>query len=408
MFRALLLSCLLVSAWAAVKDDDVECMFLGYPDVEYDGEDRVDVLTEKNFNKTVFAEGEQSVVFFHDVEADDDELDQYECFLQLSAQIMSKRGYDFYTVNTTQNKKLAKQEDVEKGEDTVQVYKDGYQIEYHGVRDPDTFVSWLMDIPDDPLTIINDDEDIEEFDELEDEVTRVVGYFDPGSPALAEFEEAAEEFMGEIEFFAVVHEKWARKLGLRRVGDVVMYRPFETQPLFAPLSADTEDEFEDWVEDNHEPLMEKLTQENFFEVWDDADEDDDLIVAFVDEETDEGEEFMELLREIVDENAEELAGDLKIILIDPDEHPLMLDVWEETFGIDIENGPQIGLVDISEGDGLWFDMEQLNLDEDDSNEDENEEVLQAWIDQIMDGTIDLDDDDDEPPAKPVKGKKKKN
>lgn len=43
------------------------------------------VLTEKNFNKTVFAEDAKSVVFFNDVEEDDSELDQYECFLQVSA-----------------------------------------------------------------------------------------------------------------------------------------------------------------------------------------------------------------------------------------------------------------------------------------------------------------------------------
>uniref|UniRef100_A0A1I7X8M1 DUF1963 domain-containing protein n=1 Tax=Heterorhabditis bacteriophora TaxID=37862 RepID=A0A1I7X8M1_HETBA len=53
-------------------------MFLGYPDLEYDGL----VLSEKNFNKTVFAEDAKSVVFFNDVEEDDPELDQYECFMQ--------------------------------------------------------------------------------------------------------------------------------------------------------------------------------------------------------------------------------------------------------------------------------------------------------------------------------------
>ena len=100
-------------------------MFLGYPDLEYDGFDRtevlcylfplwiqlatlnlfetifwyiviiwhlsivcslilhVQVLTEKNFNKTVFAEDAKSVVFFNDVEEDDNEQDQYECFLQV-------------------------------------------------------------------------------------------------------------------------------------------------------------------------------------------------------------------------------------------------------------------------------------------------------------------------------------
>jgi hypothetical protein len=134
-----------------------------------------------------------------------------------------------------------------------------------------------------------------------------------------------------------------------------------------------------------------------------------MILAFVDEETEEGEAMLDLLIELVNDN-EQHAGTLKIILIDPDEHPLMLDVWEDMFGIDIEHGPQIGLVDLSEvcvsfgsdqsnlpptrllqEDSLWFDMAQLNLEEADENEDDNEEVLQAWIDQILDGTIDLDD-----------------
>jgi hypothetical protein len=67
-------------------------------------------LTEKIFNRTVFAEDAKSVVFFNDVEDDDSEFDQYECFLQLSAQIMTKRGYNFYTVNTTKEPKLRAQE----------------------------------------------------------------------------------------------------------------------------------------------------------------------------------------------------------------------------------------------------------------------------------------------------------
>uniref|UniRef100_A0A915KER5 Calsequestrin n=1 Tax=Romanomermis culicivorax TaxID=13658 RepID=A0A915KER5_ROMCU len=73
---------------------------------------------------------------------------------------------------------------VEKGEDTTHVYKDGYKIEYFGVIDPDTFVSWLMDIPDEPLTIINTDFEIEEFENLADITTRVIGYFEPGGKVL--------------------------------------------------------------------------------------------------------------------------------------------------------------------------------------------------------------------------------
>ncbi|CAI2358260.1 unnamed protein product [Caenorhabditis sp. 36 PRJEB53466] len=399
---------LLVDAGVS-KNEDLECMFLGYPDLEYDGFDRTEVLTEKNFNRTVFAEDTKSVVFFNDVEEDDSELDQYECFLQLSAQIMTKRGYNFYTVNTTKEHRLRKQEEVEKGEDTIHVYKDGYKIEYNGVRDPETFVSWLMDIPDDPVTIINDEHDLEEFEDMDDECVRIIGYFEPGSVALKEFEEAAEDFMGEIEFFAVVTSKWARKVGLKRVGEVQMRRPFEEDPLFAPTSADTEEEFEEWVEKNKEPVMQKLTLDNYFNLWRDPEEEERMILAFVDEETREGRAMKKLLDKIADENSEH-AGTLEIILVDPDEFPLMVDVWEDMFGIDIEEGPQIGLIDISEKEGIWFDMSQVNLDDPKKHSDSNFEALQSWIDQILSGSIALDDDDDdepEPPAPPPTPKGKK-
>jgi len=258
-----------------------------------------------------------------------------------------------------------------------------------------------MDIPDDPVTIINDNFDLEEFEDLEDEAVRIIGYFEPGSPALKEFEEAAEDFMGEIEFFAVVTSYWARKLGLKRVGEVQLFHPFEDDPIYAPLSVDTEDEFEDWVEKHREPVMQKLSLENYFNVWRDSDDDEKQIIAFCDEETREGRAMYKLLRKIADENSEH-AGTLEIVLIDPDEFPLMVDVWEGMFGIDIEEGPQIGLVDISDKDSLWFDMSQLNLDDPKKHSDSNFEALQTWIDQIMAGNIDLDDDDDDnvpPPAK---------
>jgi hypothetical protein len=396
------------AAKAAPSHADLKCMFLGYPDLEYDGKDRTEVLTDKNFNKTIFAEGAKSIVFFNDVEADDDEYDQFECFLQLSAQILEKRGYHTFTVNTTKEVKVMEQEDVEEDEDTVYVFQDGFQIEFNGIRDPEIFVSWVMDIPNDPVTIINDKDDKKDFEELDDDAVRIIGYFEPGSQALEEFEEAAEEYMGEIEFFAVVDSYWAKKMGLDVVGEVHMYRPFEKEPIEAPLDADTEDEFEDWIEANMEPVMQKLSDTNFYSVWKDSDEDEHMILAFVDEEEDEGEAVFKLLKNLVNEN-EEYAGTLEIVIIDPDEFPLMVDTWEEMFDIDIEAGPVIGLVDISEKDSLWFDMSQLNLEEPKKHKESNLEVLDAWIDQIMEGSISLDDDDDDepPPSKGAKGKKKK-
>ena len=46
-----------------------------------------------------------------------------------------------------------------------------------------------------------------------------------------------------------------------------MLRPFEEDPLFAPNTVDTEEEFEEWVEKHKEPVMMKLTLENYFNVW---------------------------------------------------------------------------------------------------------------------------------------------
>ncbi len=89
----------------------------------------------------------------------------------------------------------------------------------------------------------------------------------PITLGLKEYEEAAEDFMGEVEFYAVVHPKWAKKLGLDSVGEVHMYRPFEKKALEAPHTIDTEEEFEDWVEENKEPVLQKLTLENYFNVW---------------------------------------------------------------------------------------------------------------------------------------------
>uniref|UniRef100_A0A915PR97 Calsequestrin n=1 Tax=Setaria digitata TaxID=48799 RepID=A0A915PR97_9BILA len=373
---ALLLSSLVPRSGRAAnaKTLDINCMFLGYPELEFDGFDRT----------------------------------------ELSAQIMTKRGYSFYTVNTTKEARLRKQENVEKGEDTIHVYKDGYKIEYFGVRDPETFVSWLMDIPDDPITIINDEHDQEGFEALEDEVVRVIGYFEPGSVALKEYEEAAEDFMGEVEFYAVVNSYWARKMGLKRVGEVQMLRPFEDDPIYAPTSVDTEGEFEGWVEKHKKPVMQKLTLQNYFNVWKDREDDEKLIVAFCDEESREGRAMFRLLQKIADENSEH-AGTLKISLIDPDEFPLMVDIWEEMFGIDIEGSPQLGLVDISDvyssfqilnamicKEGIWFDMSQLNLDDPKKHQDSNLEVLQSWIDQIMSGNISLDDDEEDNEPEPPK------
>lgn len=56
-------------------------------------------------------------------------------------------------------------------------------------------------------------------------------------------------------------------MGLKRAGEVQMLRPFEDDPIYAPTSVDTEGEFESWVEKHKKPVMQKLTLQNYFNVW---------------------------------------------------------------------------------------------------------------------------------------------
>lgn len=139
-----------------------------------------------------------------------------------------------------------------------------------------------------------------------------------------------------------------------------------------------------------------------------------MIVAFADDEEEEGKAVKKLLKALARDNAE-AAGELEIILIDPDEFPLMVDAWEDMFDVEIEDDdhPVIGLIDIEDvsflplpssllsalirlmgglqQEGIWFDMSQLNLDEPNRHRDTNLEVLQTWVDQILNGSISLDD-----------------
>ncbi|KRX44217.1 Calsequestrin-1, partial [Trichinella murrelli] len=397
---------IVTGAGSSSSPADGSCIIFGFPGLKYDGVDRTSELNERNFNKTVHStKNTIPIVFFSDVEADDDELLQYECFLQISAQVLERRGFAIYTVNTTKESRLRKQEGVEKGEDTIHVYKDGNKIEYFGIFDPHTFVSWVFEMPDDPVVVINSKHEEIEFHAAKDTDVRVIGYFNPGGRDLKEFEEAAEDFMNEVRCFAVVDTYWARRLGITKPNEIRLYRPFDNVPVVAPRDADTERELEDWIRANKEPVMQKLTTKNFFNVWvsgekKDPEPSERMIVAFCDEEEEAGEAVFELLKKLNTANSH-YAGSLEIVLIDPDEFPLMIDEWESIFGIEIENDPQLGLVDISDREGVWFDMSQLNLQDPVQYEAQNLEVLQVWIDQIMNDEIRLGDDESEPKEQPT-------
>jgi len=109
-------------------------------------------------------------------------------------------------------------------------------------------------------------------------------------------------------------------VGLKRVGEVQLWHPFEDDPIYAPLTVDTEEEFEAGVEKHREPVMQKLTLTNYFNVWRDTEEEERMVLAFCDEETREGRALFKLLKKLADENSEH-AGTLEIVLIDPGRAP---------------------------------------------------------------------------------------
>ncbi|MGH0165174.1 UNVERIFIED_CONTAM: hypothetical protein FKN15_062285 [Acipenser sinensis] len=254
-------------------------------------------------------------------------------------------------------------------EGSIYIFTDDEVIEYDGELAADTLVEFILDVIEDPVEFIEGERELRAFENIDDEI-KLVGYFkNENSEHYKEYEDAAEEFHPYINFFATFeakasqgfqHQLIAKKLDLK-MNEVDFYEPFMDEPRLIPGKPYTEDEIVDYIKDHQRPTLRKLEPYNMYETWED-DIDGFHIVAFAEEEDPDGFEFLEILKEVAEDNTDN--PDLSIIWVDPDDFPLLVPYWEKTFDIDLSS-PQIGVVnvtDILEKPRLYSVRRYHNLD----------------------------------------------
>uniref|UniRef100_H3CR66 Calsequestrin n=1 Tax=Tetraodon nigroviridis TaxID=99883 RepID=H3CR66_TETNG len=358
---------------------------LDYP--EYDGKDRVHDLNAKNY-KSVMKKYDVMVVYYHDHPGSSRvaqrQFEIEELALELAAQVLEEfddEDIGFGLLDANVDKVVAKKLGLEES-DSVYIFTEDEVIEYDGEFAADTLVEFIYDALEDPVEIIDNSRELKGFENIDEDI-KLVGYFKSHkSEHFEAFADAAEEFHPHIRFYATFNPKVAKALELK-LNEVDFYEPFMDDPILIPGKPYTEEELVQFIEDNDRPTLRKLQPHNMYEIWED-DIDGEHIIAFAEESDPDGFEFLDILKQVAEDNTDN--PNLSIVWIDPDDFPLLLPHWENTFGIDLSS-PQIGVVKADDADSVW-----MKIDDDDlpsANE------LEDWIEDVLSGEIDPDDDDDD-------------
>ncbi|XP_050961179.1 calsequestrin-1b isoform X4 [Labeo rohita] len=364
---------------------------------EYDGKDRVHELTMKNY-KSVMKKYDVMVIYYHKPVGENrmtrKQFEVEELALELAAQVLDDlddEDIGFALVDSKKDRAVAKKLGLLEV-DSIYIFADDEIIEYDGEMAADTLLEFLYDVIEEPVEIISNDRELKGFHNIEEDI-KLMGYFKSAkSSHFIEYDDAAEEFHPFIKFFATFEPKIATKLNLK-MNEVDFYEPFMNNPVTIPSKPYMEDDIVSFIEAHNRPTLRKLEPHSMYEIWED-DINGQHIVAFAEESDPDGYEFLEILKEVAQENTEN--PDLSIIWIDPDDFPLMVPYWEKTFGIDLSS-PQIGVVDVEDADSVWMEM-------DDEEDMPTADELDTWIEDVMAGRINPhdetdyshdDDDDDE-------------
>uniref|UniRef100_A0A671Q5F4 Calsequestrin n=1 Tax=Sinocyclocheilus anshuiensis TaxID=1608454 RepID=A0A671Q5F4_9TELE len=315
---------------------------------EYDGKDRVQQLTIKNY-KSVMKRYDVMVIYYHKPVGEDGvsrkQFEVEELALELAAQVLDDlddEDIGFGLVDSKKDRAIAKKLGLLEV-DSIYIFADDEIIEYDGELAADTLLEFLYDVIEEPVEIISNDRELKGFHHIEEDI-KLMGYFKSAkSSHFTEYDDAAEEFHPLIKFFATFEPRIAKRLNLK-MNEVDFY---DAQPT------------EDDINRQH-------------------------IVAFAEESDPDSYEVLEILKEVAQENTEN--QDLSIIWIDPDDFPLMVPYWEKTFGIDLSS-PQIGVVDVVDADSVWMEM-------DDEENMPTADELDTWIEDVMSGIINPDDETD--------------
>uniref|UniRef100_A0A8C3XS16 Calsequestrin n=1 Tax=Chelydra serpentina TaxID=8475 RepID=A0A8C3XS16_CHESE len=371
---------LLVLLLAAVSPGAWGQEGLDFP--EYDGIDRVVDVNAKNY-KSVLKKFSVLALLYHEPVGDDKasqkQFELEELILELAAQVLEEKGVGFGLVDSEKDAAVAKKLGLTE-EDSVYVFKEDEMIEYDGEFAADTLVEFLLDVLEDPVEFIEGDRELQAFDNIEDE-PKLIGYFkNEESEHFKAFVDAAEEFHPYIPFFATFDGKVAKKLTLK-LNEIDYYEPFMDKPVTIPDKPNSEEEIVQFIEE----CMHLVTGDSLCSAPQEDDMDGIHIVAFAEEDDPDGYEFLEILKDVAQDNTDN--PDLSIIWIDPEDFPLLIPYWEKTFDIDLSQ-PQIGVVNVTDADSIWMQM--------DNEEDlPSTEELEDWLEDVLEGDINTEDDDDD-------------
>uniref|UniRef100_A0A674MFJ2 Calsequestrin n=1 Tax=Takifugu rubripes TaxID=31033 RepID=A0A674MFJ2_TAKRU len=351
---------------------------------QYDGKDRVVDINDKNYKKAL-KKHSMMCLFYHGPIPDSKELQKQhqmtEMVLELAAQVMEEKDIGFGMVDSQKDSKVAKKLGLQE-EGSTYVFKEDRVVEFDGLLSANTLVEFLLDLLKEPVEVIGNALELRAFDRMEEDI-RLVGYFkNEDSEHYEAFKEAAEQFQPYIKFFATFDKSVAKELTLK-LNEVDFYEPFMEEPLTIPGKPHTEEELVEFIME-HRPTLRKLRAEDMFETWED-DIEGIHIVAFAEEEDPDGFEFLEILKQVARDNTQ--LPELSIIWIDPDDFPLLIPYWEKTFKVDLFR-PQIGVVNVTDADSVWLEM-------DDEEDLPTPQELEDWIEDVLAGKVNTEDDDDE-------------
>uniref|UniRef100_A0A8C7QNN5 Calsequestrin n=1 Tax=Oncorhynchus mykiss TaxID=8022 RepID=A0A8C7QNN5_ONCMY len=342
----------------------------------YDGKDRVIDINNKNHQKAM-KKYTMMCLLYHKPIPDGKELQKQhlmtEMVLELAAQVMEEKEIGFGMVDSHKDTKVAKKLGlVEEG--SVYVFKADRVIEFDGMLSADTLVEFLLDLLEEPVEVIGNALELRAFDRMEEDI-RLIGYFkNEDSEHYSAFKEAAEQFQPYIKFFATFEKAVAKELTLK-MNEVDFYEPFMEEPVTLPDRPNSEEEIVAFVTEHRRPTLRKLRAEDMFETW---------VSFFVISFTLYGYEFLELLKEVARDNTHHPG--LSIIWIDPDDFPLLIPYWEKTFQVDLFK-PQIGVVNVTDADSIWLEMEEQDL--------LTAQKLADWIENVLSGKVNTEDDDND-------------
>uniref|UniRef100_A0A672KT19 Calsequestrin n=1 Tax=Sinocyclocheilus grahami TaxID=75366 RepID=A0A672KT19_SINGR len=343
---------------------------------EYDGKDRVHDLNAKNY-KSVMKKYDVMVVYYHEhvgsSKVAQKQFQIEELALELAAQVLEDLDDEDISIGLLDektDKAVAKKLGLVEA-DSIYIFIEDEVIEYDGELAADTLVEFLYDVIEDPVEIIDNVRELKGFHNIEEDI-KLVGFFkSQKSEHYQEYEDAAEEFHPHIKFFATFSPKVAKSLDLK-LNEVDFYEPFMDEPVVIPGKPYSEKELVAFIEDNDRPTLRKMQPHNMYEIWEDA-LDGEHIIAFAEEGDPDGFEFLEIVKEVAEDNTDN--PNLSIVWIDPDDFPLLVPYWEKTFDIDLSS-PQIGVVEVDDADSIWFDMDN---DDDMPTVDE----LEDWLEDVL-------------------------